>query len=195
MSDKWLFVGLGNPGKQYEKTRHNVGFQVIHRLAEKSGISGKGETKFRAVIGKGNWAGRQIIMLQPLTYMNLSGESVRPVMDYYEIDNDHLVVIYDDKDLPFGKLRIRANGSAGSHNGMKSIIQHLGGNQNFARLRIGIGTPAHEGQALHDHVLSKFAPEEQAELDKILDTCVDALETLITKDIGAAMTSFNGGEK
>ena len=197
-SDKWLLVGLGNPGKQYEKTRHNVGFQVIHRLAKQWEIPGKGETRFRGVLGQGMHNGNKIILLQPTTYMNLSGESARPVLDYFDVPEENLIVIYDDKDLPFGKIRIRAKGSAGSHNGMKSIIQHMGGNQQITRLKIGIGVPTdatgQKAGRLRDYVLQKFTPDEEVELENILDTCVAALNMLINKGVEAAMTTYNASE-
>ena len=150
------------------------------------------------MLGQGMHNGNKIILLQPTTYMNLSGESARPVLDYFDVPEENLIVIYDDKDLPFGKIRIRAKGSAGSHNGMKSIIQHMGGNQQITRLKIGIGVPTdatgQKAGRLRDYVLQKFTPDEEVELENILDTCVAALNMLINKGVEAAMTTYNASE-
>jgi PTH1 family peptidyl-tRNA hydrolase len=191
-SERWLIVGLGNPGPQYEMTRHNVGFLAIHRLAEAFDISAKGESKFNAIVGSGTISETPVILAQPLTYMNLSGEAVSKITRYYNIPPEHILVIYDDAALPFGKLRIRPSGSAGGQNGMKSIIQHLSGNEQFPRLRIGIGQPKGQ-QGLSSHVLSKFNAEEQKVLPKVLDIVVDAAKAIVTLgDIPQAMSQFNG---
>ncbi len=188
-SDRWLIAGLGNPGKEYEKTRHNIGFMVIEHLSRQTGISGKNEGKFNAMVGTGHLAGQPIILVQPLTYMNKSGEAIGKLMKFYKVAPERLLVIYDDVALPFGKLRVRPSGSAGGHNGMKSIIQHLGGNDCFPRLRIGIG----EGVApLHHHVLSKFTPDEQNRLEELLSLSAQAVETLIQEGVEAAMNRYNG---
>lgn len=190
-SQRWLLVGLGNPGEQYAGTRHNIGFQVIHYLAESGGIPCKAEKKFKALLGSGVLVEQPVLLAQPLTFMNLSGEAVGKLLHYYQIPSSQLLVIYDDTALPFGKLRLRTGGSAGGHNGMKSIIQHLGGSEDFPRLRVGIGAP--QGQRpLHDHVLSAFTSAEQQRLDAILSACGDAIKVLFLEGMEAAMTRFNG---
>ncbi|MBX2860474.1 MAG: aminoacyl-tRNA hydrolase [Vampirovibrio sp.] len=198
-SGPWLIVGLGNPGSEYAETRHNVGFHLIQRLSERWQIDGKQENKFKAMVGKGQYldtstypAGRlPVILAQPLTYMNLSGEAVGKLMHFYKVSPERLLVIYDDAALPLGKLRLRGQGSAGGQNGMKSIIQHLRGNQEFARLRIGIGHPG-DRRAMVGHVLSKFSKDEQPILDKALDNAVGAVEALVSTDLETAMTRYNG---
>lgn len=192
-SSKWLIAGLGNPGSQYEKTRHNVGFMAIHHLAAFAGIQGKRESRFDAIVGSGALFGHPVILAEPLTFMNLSGNALSKILHYYKIEPEQLLVIYDDTALPFGKIRIRPSGSAGGHNGMKSIIQMLGGDDKFPRLRIGIGAP-HGQRSLHDHVLSKFTPEETQDLEKILTISGQAIERIMSAGVESAMTGFNGLE-
>jgi peptidyl-tRNA hydrolase, PTH1 family len=183
MSDRWLIVGLGNPGPEYEKTRHNVGFMTISELAEANGIKGQQEKKFNALIGSGSIEGFSVL---------LSGETVRKLMDYYKIPPEQLLVIYDDTALPVGKIRLRAEGSAGGQNGMKSIIQHLGGNQTFPRLRIGIGTPPPQW-SMADYVLSRFSAEEMDWMEKsILPEVQKAIVLWIKEGVSKAATRFNG---
>ena len=153
-----LIVGLGNPGKQYEQTRHNIGFIVIDKLAEKLNIQ-LHQAKFKGLFGSGLVEGEKVLLLKPLTYMNLSGESIRAIMDFYQIDIEDLVVIYDDLDLPAGRIRLRQRGSAGGHNGIKSTISHLG-TQEFNRIRVGINRPTN-GMAITDYVLGRFSEEER----------------------------------
>ena len=155
----WLIVGLGNPGEKYENTRHNVGFQVIDELAERQGKPVQ-RLKFKALTGLLTIGGEKALMMKPVTYMNLSGEAVRPAADFYKLPPERILVISDDVALAAGRLRIRAKGSAGGHNGLKSIIQHLGTDQ-FPRIRVGVGEKPHPDYDLADWVLGRF-PEEDA---------------------------------
>jgi PTH1 family peptidyl-tRNA hydrolase len=181
-------VGLGNPGRNYEKTRHNVGFMVIDELCKRWDLSLNKE-KFKGIYGIGSINGEKVILLKPLTYMNLSGESIRPLLDYYEIDIEDLIVIYDDLDLPTGKIRLRTKGSAGGHNGIKSTIQHLG-TQNFNRLRIGIDRPVN-GMKVPDYVLGAFSEDEQSEIEGAIKQGADACEKWLTHTFLEVMNEFN----
>lgn len=193
MSDRWLIVGLGNPGAQYEKTRHNIGFMVVQALAERHGIKGQQDKKFNAMVGAGHLDGHAVLLAQPLTYMNLSGESVGKILAYYKIPPEQLLVIYDDAALPVGKIRVRQSGSAGGQKGMKSIIQHLSGNEGFPRLRIGIGPP-NDKWDMADHVLSRFTAEETQWLeDYILPAAEKAVCIILSEGVGVAMNRCNGG--
>jgi len=184
----WI-VGLGNPGKQYAATRHNIGFMAIDRLSERWGIPVQ-RNQCKALIGEGNVQGRKVHLIKPMTYMNLSGEAVRAFMDYYKKDLGDLIVIYDDLDTPFGKMRLRYKGSAGGHNGIKSIIQHTG-SQQFNRIRLGISRPA-PGEDIVDYVLSPFSQEELAKLPELLDKTCDSLEYLLHNPFEKTMARFNG---
>lgn len=191
----WMFIiaGLGNPTKEYEGTRHNVGFDVIDRLSEKYNIS-VDTKKHRALIGKGMIAGQKVILAKPQTYMNLSGESIRSLLDYYKVDEEHeLLVIYDDVSLGVGQLRIRAKGSAGGHNGIKNIIAHLGG-QVFPRIKIGVGEkpPKYD---LADYVLGHFSKAEKILMDEGYDNAVRAVEMIVSGDIEGAMNEYNRKKK
>jgi peptidyl-tRNA hydrolase, PTH1 family len=183
-----LIVGLGNPGRQYEQTRHNIGFQVIDELSDQFGIP-LNQSKLKGYYGIGSYKGEKIVLLKPLTYMNLSGESIRAVMDYYQIDMDHLLVIYDDLDLPVGKIRLRQKGSAGGHNGIKSTITHLG-TQQFNRIRIGIDRPV-SGMNIPDYVLGKFQKEEQIEVMEAVKKGAQACEAWLNKPFLQVMNEFN----
>lgn len=183
-----LIVGLGNPGKQYEKTRHNIGFEVIDYLSEQLHIP-LDQAKHKGVYGFGNVRGEKVFLLKPLTYMNLSGESVRPLMDYYNIELEDLIVIYDDLDLPVGRIRLRQKGSAGGHNGMKSIIAHVG-SQEFNRIRVGVNRPSN-GQAITDYVLSRFSKDEQEIIDQVVVKCSEACEATLEKPFLQVMNEFN----
>ena len=152
----FLIVGLGNPGKEYDGTRHNIGFEVINFIANKYNID-VNRSKFKGVIGEGFIGNEKVILLKPTTYMNLSGESIREVINFYKIDDSGIIIIYDDISLEVGKLRIREKGSAGGHNGIKSIIAHLGGDV-FPRIKIGVGQPKGD---LVSHVLGRFNKEEE----------------------------------
>lgn len=182
-----LITGLGNPGSQYERTRHNVGWQVLDAFAKKFRIDITKHEK-SAMTGTGRVAGGSVMVAKPLTYMNLSGDAVRLLVNAYLESTTDLMVVYDDIDLPLGKLRIRPNGSAGTHNGMRSIIGELQ-SENFPRLRVGIGA-AGEGK-LRDYVLDEFAAEEQPAIDQAIARAVDALVLFCRGDLKRAMNEFN----
>lgn len=182
-----LIVGLGNPGSRYAENRHNVGYQCIDRLIERHSL-GSGRLMFKAQTSSGHIAGVKVVLARPLTFMNLSGQSVRPLLRWYRIALSDLLVIYDDLDLPLGKIRLRQQGGSAGHKGMRSIIEALG-TQDLPRLRIGIGRPVHGEPP--DHVLSDFAPDEAIVMDVALDQAVAAVETFIAADIRAAMNRFN----
>lgn len=183
-----MIVGLGNPGKQYEKTRHNIGFQVIDKLCENLGVRLNKE-KFKGLYCMERLNGEKVLLLKPFTYMNLSGESIQAFMHYYGITPDNLVIIYDDLDLPVGTIRLRQKGSAGGHNGLKSTIAHLG-TQSFNRIRIGIGRPP-VGMAVPDYVLAKFSKQELIEMDHVVEKCATACEQWLSKPFLQVMNDFN----
>ena len=183
-----LIVGLGNPGREYELTRHNIGFMAIDELAKRWNIS-LNEQKFKGVFGAGFVNGEKVILLKPLTYMNLSGESIRPRMDYYKIDVEDFVVLYDDLDIPVGKLRLRMKGSAGGHNGVKSTISHLG-TQEFQRIRMGIDRPKN-GMKVVDYVLGRFTSEEIPDVNHSIEKAADACEEWLNKPFLQIMNTFN----
>ncbi len=182
-----LIVGLGNPGAEYERTRHNVGWQVIDAFAKKFRIELSRHEK-SAMTGTGRVAGGSVMVGKPLTYMNLSGDSVRLLVNAYLESTQDLMVVYDDIDLPLARLRIRPNGSAGTHNGMRSIISELQ-SENFPRLRVGIGS-AGEGN-LRDYVLDEFTPDEQPAIDQAIAKAVDALVLFCRDDLKRAMNQYN----
>ena len=185
-----LIVGLGNPGRRYRETRHNVGWEVISRLARRARIAVDEEDGFSDV-GRGAIGGTRVILARPQTYVNVSGEAVRDLRRRHRLRPQDIVVVVDDLDLPLGRLRLRASGSAGGHNGLKSIIEALGTTE-FPRLRVGIGRPA-EGVDPADHVLTRFTSDEQAVVDAALDRAAEAIETAITEGIETAMNRFNPG--
>ena len=180
----YLVVGLGNPGSKYELTRHNTGFISIDKFCDKHGITCNKEDFF-SVYGTGMVAGEKVIVIKPQTYMNESGKAVRAVMDYKKIDIENVIVVYDDLDIDNGKLRIRPKGSAGHHNGMKSIIEHLGSDK-FTRIRVGIGKNPYD---IVDYVLGKFSKEEFETL--AVDKAADAIKTIITDGVEKAQSLFN----
>ena len=185
----YIIVGLGNPGKQYEKTRHNIGFDFIDALADKYNISVL-EAKFKALIGKGVIEGQKVVLVKPLTYMNLSGESIRQVIDFYKVDEEsELIVVYDDISLNPGGLRIRAKGSAGGHNGIKNIIQHLG-HDKFMRIKIGVGEKP-KGWDLVDYVLGRFTTEDRKLVEEAVGVAVEAAKIMVTDGIDEAMNRCN----
>lgn len=185
----YIIVGLGNFAKEYENTRHNVGFEVIDRLAEQENISVL-ERKHKAAVGKGIVAGQKCILAKPLTFMNLSGECVRELVDYYKVDErTELVVISDDICLNAGQLRIRKKGSAGGHNGLKNIIAHLG-HDSFIRVRMGVGEKP-PGWDLVDHVLGHFSSQERKQIDESVDRAADAVRMILAQDADAAMNEYN----
>lgn len=183
-----LIVGLGNPGKKYDKTRHNVGFEIIDKCQRNLNIE-LDQAKFKGAYGFTKIESEKVLLLKPLTYMNLSGESIVPLMNYFKIDKDQLLVIYDDLDLPAGKIRLRQKGSPGGHNGMKSIVQHLGTDQ-FNRIRVGIGRPE-PGVAIPDYVLGKFSPDDRQKLDEAVDKATEAAIAWTEKDFLKVMNDFN----
>ena len=189
----FIIAGLGNPDRQYEGTRHNVGFDVIDRIAEKYNIS-VDVKKHRAMLGKGVIEGQKVILAKPQTYMNLSGESIRSLVDYYKIDGEHeLLVIYDDINLGVGQLRIREKGSAGGHNGIKNIIAHLG-TQVFPRIRVGVGEKPSRYD-LADYVLGHFSKAEKELMEEGYDHAVDAAGMILSGRIGDAMSEYNRKKK
>ncbi len=185
-----LIVGLGNPGPEYKNTRHNVGFMAVEAMASRFGVD-KQQSKYNAMLGHCSIKGEKALLLKPLTYMNLSGRSVLPAMQFYKLNPEQLMVIYDDMDLAPGQLRIRKSGGAGGHKGMLSIINSLG-TQEFPRMRIGIGRPEHHNNV--DWVLSKLDREDQEIIQSTVESTVDAVEKWIKLGIDAAMNEFNRRE-
>ena len=183
-----IIVGLGNPTKEYAGTRHNVGFSVIYNISDAYNIPVETK-KHKALIGKGIIEGEKVILAMPQTYMNLSGESVRELMDYYKCDLSDLIVIYDDISLDVGKLRIRAKGSAGGHNGIKNIIAQLG-TQEFTRIKIGVGEKPAK-MDLADYVLGHFSKEEQVLMEEAFLRAADAASALLTEDVERVMNQYN----
>ena len=188
-----VIVGLGNPTDQYKGTRHNVGYMAIDRIAEANRIN-MNQHKFKAMVGSGFIGGSKVLLVKPLTYMNLSGESLRPIMDFYKLDLSDILVIYDDISLEPGMLRLRTKGSAGGHNGMKSIIKHLGGDT-FPRIRVGIGGEKHPGQDLADYVLGHFKDDEKELLSDALDKVEKAAELFAQDEFAEAMNKYSVGKK
>jgi PTH1 family peptidyl-tRNA hydrolase len=183
-----MIVGLGNPGSRYARNRHNVGFQIVDALAEKYHLRfDKGQ--FKALVASGRIDCQRVLLVKPQTYMNLSGDAVQPLARYYKIELEDLMVVFDDMDLPVGVIRLRPFGGAGGHNGMKSIIQRLGG-QGFPRLRVGVGRPPGRMDAAA-YVLQNFGDDEEAIMAQVRDRAVQALETWLESGIDAAMNAFN----
>ena len=194
MDEYYIIAGLGNPGRKYDGSRHNAGFDVIDELVDRFRISGP--VRFgRSMIGKGVISGKKVILMKPLTYMNLSGEAVREVVSYYKIDPaDHLIVISDDIDLPVGHLRIRKKGSAGGHNGLKNIILHLGDNE-FTRIRIGVGGKPDPDADLANHVLGHFSGEEKTIMEEACKKAADAVACILDEGPDRAMNLYNTAKK
>ncbi len=191
-SETWLIVGLGNPGREYEKTRHNCGFRAIDVLAQKLGCK-VDKAKFQGLYGQVNYNGIKLLLLKPLTYMNLSGRSVLQLSAYFQIPPQRIIVLFDDISLEPGRLRIRAGGSAGGHNGIKSIIAEVG-SQDFPRVKIGVGGKAHPDQDLADHVLSGFSAQEEKALLSALERAADAALSIIDKGVPETANRFNGSK-
>lgn len=185
----FLVVGLGNPGNEYKKTRHNVGFMVIDKLADKLNID-LSKKKFDAEFGEGRFGTEKIILAKPQTYMNLSGVSVSQILDFYKIDTDDLIVIYDDIDIEPGKIRVKPNGSAGTHNGMRNIVQMLA-TEAFPRIRVGTGKPAGNID-LASYVLGNFNDEEIDVINKAVGNAAEAVCKIVESDVKTAMNEFNG---
>lgn len=186
----WLLVCLGNPGDKYENTRHNVGFMVADEIAERQKKPIQ-RLKFKALTNVFSISGEKVLVMKPITYMNLSGEAVRQAVDFYKIPPERILVISDDTALPVGRLRIRQKGSAGGHNGLKNIIQHLGTDQ-FPRLRVGVGEKPHPDYDLADWVLGKFQGEDKKTIDHAVKRAADAVECIMAEGLDRAMGKFNG---
>ena len=190
--DSWLIVGLGNPGKDYERTRHNAGYRALDVLAGKLGCKvDKG--KFQGLYGQTTYDGKKLFLLKPLTYMNLSGRSVLQLSSYFNIPPQRIIVLFDDISLEPGRLRIRADGSAGGHNGIKSIISEVG-SQEFPRVKIGVGAKPHAEQDLADWVLSSFSASEDKALISALDRAADAALCIIDRGVPEAANRYNGSK-
>lgn len=188
----YLIAGLGNPTREYDKTRHNVGFSVIDVLADKYNID-VSDRKHKALCGRGVIEGEKVLLLKPQTFMNLSGESIREAVDYYKIDPEEIIVIYDDISLEPGQLRIRLKGSAGGHNGIKNIIAHLG-TQEFPRIKVGVGAKPPK-MDLADYVLSRFGAEEQKVMDEAFQEAAEAAVMMMTTGAERAMNHYNAKKK
>jgi PTH1 family peptidyl-tRNA hydrolase len=182
-----LIVGLGNPGREYEHTRHNVGFQVAEELARRYAVTLKGQTKWKARAAKIGGIGDGVLLAEPTTFMNLSGWAVREIAGFHKLLPADVLVVVDDADLPLGRLRLRTGGSAGGHNGLKSVIQELG-TMEFPRLRVGVGRQAGELKA---HVLGRFSDDERAQIDAAVQRAADAAELFAKESILAAMNRYN----
>lgn len=191
MDAPFLVAGLGNPGAEHAQTRHNVGFQAVECLARRWGCAWEEARRFRARLARANHAGQRGWLCEPLTYMNLSGEAVGALLDYYQVPLTRLLVIVDDADLPLGVLRLRPGGSPGGHHGLESIQARLGSGD-FARLRVGIGREPGQPRELVRHVLGRFAPEEQSVADKAVERAASQVECWLTAGVQAAMNQFNG---
>lgn len=183
-----MIVGLGNPGREYERHRHNVGFQCLDLLASKHGLSFD-ERRNKAALARGVILGRRVILVRPLTFMNAAGTAVAPVARFFKVLPSDLLVVYDDLDLPLGRIRVRPEGGSGGHNGMKSIIQHLG-TQAFPRVRVGIGRPPGRMDPA-DYVLQDFTPEQEEVMAEVRDRVVEAIECWLQNGVVEAMNAFN----
>lgn len=185
-----LIVGLGNPEPKYDKTRHNIGFEAVDALAHRAQITWSENRRFQSWLGEGQGSkGDKLRLLKPLTYMNRSGQAIRAAIDWFKLPPESVLIVYDDMDLPIGRLRMRLSGSAGGHNGMKSAIAHLG-TQNFPRLRIGIGKSGGEKNTV-SHVLGKFSPQETQVMSEVLQLAVDAIEFSRREGVEKAMSLYN----
>lgn len=182
-------IGLGNPGKKYDYTRHNIGFMVIDHMADMLGIE-LSSRKFKCLFGVGYYKGQRVMLVKPETFMNLSGEGVRPLLDYYKIDVDDILVLYDDLDIPVGRLRLRKKGSGGGHNGIKSLNQHLS-TEKYKRIRIGIDRPG-PGGSIPSYVLGRFSKSEQPVIEKVVTRSSEASTAFLTESFEEVMTEYNG---
>lgn len=185
----YIIAGLGNPGRKYVGTRHNMGFEALDAVAAKYRIDIK-KAKFNAIYGEGSIEGEKVVLVKPQTFMNLSGEAIREFKSWYKVEDSQIIIIYDDVSLPVGKMRIRAKGSAGGHNGLKSIIYQLG-SEDFPRIKIGVGSPQNPDYDLADYVLGKFSKAEVKELVQMAINTADAVGEIIKSGIEKAMSSFN----
>ena len=187
---QWMIVGLGNPGSEYERTRHNVGFRAVELLAGKAGVK-IDRAKCRAFVRQCELAGQKVLLVKPQTYMNSSGEAVSLAAQYYKIPPERILVLSDDVSLDVGRVRVRGDGSAGGHNGLKSIIQHLG-TQSFPRVKIGVGAKPHPDYDLADWVLSSFTPDEEKALSPAIEHAAEAALEFITHGLQSAASKYNG---
>lgn len=183
-----IIAGLGNPGAEYRNTPHSIGFETVDAIAAKIGAEWETKSRFKCMMAKGRLGGADAILVKPLTYMNLSGEAVAPVVKYHNATNADLIVVQDDIDLPVGKVRIRKNGSCGGHNGIRNIIERLG-TQDFVRLKLGVGK---NKDNVIGHVLGKFDPASRAVMDKVVAKAVEIVEAIVAKGADKAMNDFNG---
>mgnify|MGYP003585213768 FL=1 len=183
-----MIAGLGNPGSEYARTKHNVGFMFLDALAEKLGVD-NWKTKYDALVAEGRIGTEKVLLVKPLTYMNESGRAIGPLMSWYKLSPEDLIVIHDDMDIPAGTIRIRRKGSAGGHNGMKSILYHVG-DENFPRLRIGIGRPL-PGWTVVNHVLAPFSAEDAPKLREAIEYLLPALKCVVTDGVDLAMNRYN----
>jgi len=187
-----MVVGLGNPGRKYVRTRHNVGFLVVERLAERWGIDPARRTQSSALVGEGRVRDIPVLLVRPQSFMNLSGQPARALMDFYKLDTEGVLVVHDEVDLPFGVVRLKSGGGAGGHNGVRDLSRHLG--PGFGRVRVGVGRPP-EGWDTADYVLGSWTEDEAAELPHILDAACDAAESALKDGLLTAMNQFNGRGK
>ena len=186
----YIVVGLGNPGREYDMTRHNIGFEVIDYMGAKNHVK-INKINFKAVYGETNIGGEKVILLKPQTYMNLSGDSVREICSFFKVAPEKVIVVCDDIALETGKLRIRAKGGAGGHNGLKSIIYNLK-SEEFTRVRMGVGAPKTDQWDLADFVLAKFSKDDIPVMENAIKNAVDAISDIINKDVQYAMNKYNG---
>ena len=191
MDTLYLIAGLGNPGREYQQTRHNAGFLVVEQFATNIRAGWNLESRFKARVAKSEWSGKQVLMCQPQTFMNASGESVAALMRFFRVPVSSLIVVVDDADLALGTIRLRPSGSSGGHHGLDSVEQHLG-TRDYARLRVGISRVADGRRDIAGHVLSSFTAPEREPLKQVLDRCVSQLGCWITEGLPKAMSQFNG---
>ena len=189
-TEMYIIAGLGNPGKQYEMTRHNIGFHTIDYIADKDGVKMK-KLKFKAVYGEGNIAGEKVYLVKPQTYMNLSGETIGEMAKFYKIPPENIIVINDDISLDTGRIRVRGKGSAGGHNGLKSIIYQLQ-SDNFPRVKMGVGAPKHKDYDLADFVLGRFTKDEIPVMEDAIIKAEGAVCEIIKNGVESAMNKYNG---
>jgi PTH1 family peptidyl-tRNA hydrolase len=194
MENLYLIVGLGNPGREYARTRHNAGFMVVERLAEQWKATWRSEKRFQARLGRTEFDGKRIVLCQPETFMNASGEAVSAVMGFQKIPADRLLVAVDDADLPFGDIRLRPGGSSGGHHGLESVEQHLG-TRDYARQRVGIGRDDAAARRISGYVLSPFRAAERELLEKVLQKACEQIECWLAAGAAQAMNRFNGAVK
>jgi peptidyl-tRNA hydrolase, PTH1 family len=191
MDTLYLVAGLGNPGAEYSRTRHNAGFMVVERFGKRFSAEWKDAARFQSRVSRVEVDGRKVILCEPQGYMNASGEAIAPLAAYYKVPPGRMLVVVDDADLPFGQIRLRSEGSSGGHHGLESIEQHLGTRQ-FARLRVGIGRTERGLREITGHVLGKFSPDEKEVLEKVLERTAAQIECYLSDGVLKAMSQFNG---